>query len=1098
MTTEIKNKIDSATENLNCSWEQGEKKALKQLDTSLSNLRSQSDIHKENIQYLWCQIIESKGKTVDEFLQKDVKEQLLPSKQKLDALTKTMETLSPEAQREAVRKFIREEIWAKLTVLCTNRDDVVAALQVYVNGINDLNGKHAQIPYDATRVYSEYSTGTEKRLFIDGILGPHTYKALWLALFGQDLDKIYIRKSSAIDDKWVAKFSWSSDVIKNDAWEYVKNGKEYNPGLESIKSKEAVWFVGADGMVYLPGPDGLWKPYSDPNDKYSMKDANEKDINNPENMPLHYQKMNLFLNFYEIWKQQALDIAGSLTWLNSSWNKDETQIIRSKIAAIDKSLQSQIRQINTNNDPKKVLSLNFDTLFKAIGEVESQEDIFGQDDVDSIKTSITHLKTGKYKESELNIITKSRKKFGDALLDTFGLAWGWNSEWAKWWLIESRILDRPDFKNINTLIASPEVMDQIKSANEAGLTQSLRNCSILHKNALPLAKKMIKQYASIEQKTTKNKSQLRQQIADVAKVNGVINVSKQKEIMNLWNQQNIGLKVTNWDQYLNQATDLAVKSSIEMASMMYLRDLAVEAKLTQKYLAGTAEDPELKQLKSILWIGAGISDKTAEWAAEIASTVALSAVTMWAGMALAKWALSAARRAAKATRIASLVSKIEKAAVTGGRVAKWWNKLTKFGVNLSKITIEWVAFYEGSNTMTNLLTKNTDLFENILDWKEIGKSVAFMGALKVMWKYLGKFGEKIPAPTAKIPLKFFNGGKWVTAALLEGAGLVWISQWIEFAFGWEFHPTVEEFIQAMILSRIAYKAGKLAKGEYVFRKRKGVIVMEKALPEHKQPKQLLEKNPAHPDDIVKPLNKSKTPVKEPTAEVKEIGKMDDLNIVRGKYEQIEKDIVTLEKTRSDMVNNPNFSIEAKRTSLKAMNEKLTQLHYKKWVYEAKLTELSSKSSPAEVKEVGKMDNLRKEKARLSNEYYELYDKFNKSRNQPERNKINKDMIEKTRKMNEIDTELKILQKAEEIELINQNNNLKISQSPKGSEYLELNKEYLLQKNRVESLSSELKSDRLNGNELNRTTKESELKKMTDTMNILFNDVQKLKLEIGIL
>lgn len=194
MTTEIQNKIDSATEHLNCSWETGEKQALKQIDTSLVTLKDTKDIHKENIQYLWSQQIESKGKSVDEFLQKDIKEQLLPSKQKLDDLTKTMETLSPEAQRETVRKFIREEIGSRLTVLCTNRDDVVAALQVYVNGINDVNNKHAQIPYDATKSYSDYSTGTEKRLFIDGILGPHTYKALWLALFGHDLDKIVISR----------------------------------------------------------------------------------------------------------------------------------------------------------------------------------------------------------------------------------------------------------------------------------------------------------------------------------------------------------------------------------------------------------------------------------------------------------------------------------------------------------------------------------------------------------------------------------------------------------------------------------------------------------------------------------------------------------------------------------------------------------------------------------------------------------------------------------------------------------------------------------------------------------------------------------------
>jgi hypothetical protein len=81
---------------------------------------------------------------------------------------------------------------------------------------------------------------------------------------------------------------------------------------------------------------------------------------------------------------------------------------------------------------------------------------------------------------------------------------------------------------------------------------------------------------------------------------------------------------------------------------------------------------------------------------------------------------------------------------------------------------------------------------------------------------------------------------------VEGAALMGISQGIEVAFGGDFHPTWEEFIQAMLLARIASSAGKLAKGEYVFRKRKGAIIMEpKALPEHKQPKALMENNPRH-------------------------------------------------------------------------------------------------------------------------------------------------------------------------------------------------------------------------------------------------------------
>jgi hypothetical protein len=96
---------------------------------------------------------------------------------------------------------------------------------------------------------------------------------------------------------------------------------------------------------------------------------------------------------------------------------------------------------------------------------------------------------------------------------------------------------------------------------------------------------MIKEFASIEQKVTKNKAQLRNQIADAGKINGKNSPVKQKNIMDLWNKENMGMKVTTWDQYVTQATELATKSSIEMASMMFLRDMTIEAKLTQKHLA---------------------------------------------------------------------------------------------------------------------------------------------------------------------------------------------------------------------------------------------------------------------------------------------------------------------------------------------------------------------------------------------------------------------------------------------------------------------------------------------------------------------------------
>ena len=67
---------------------------------------------------------------------------------------------------------------------------------------------------------------------------------------------------------------------------------------------------------------------------------------------------------------------------------------------------------------------------------------------------------------------------------------------------------------------------------------------------------------------------------------------------------------------------------------------------------------------------------------------------------------------------------------SGNRASKIATAL-KWGVNTG---IEGAAFYEGSNAMTNLITKDIDnmkdLFENGDDRKEIAKSMAFVAVLK--------------------------------------------------------------------------------------------------------------------------------------------------------------------------------------------------------------------------------------------------------------------------------------------------------------------------------------------------------------------------------
>jgi hypothetical protein len=62
--------------------------------------------------------------------------------------------------------------------------------------------------------------------------------------------------------------------------------------------------------------------------------------------------------------------------------------------------------------------------------------------------------------------------------------------------------------------------------------------------------------------------------------------------------------------------------------------------------------------------------------------------------------------------------------------------------------------------------------------------------------------------------------------------------------------------------------------------------------------------------------------------------------------------------------------------------------------------------------------------------------------------------------------------------------------------LEMKQEFDLQQGRVNALKSELSSDRLNWNEINRTTKQSVLKKEIDKLLKLESDITKLTLELS--
>lgn len=95
-----------------------------------------------------------------DFLNSEIRNRLLPIKAQWDKLSKDSKDVN------AVNEFVKK-IAAELKLCTQNKTDVVMALQVYLNALNDFNGKHALIPYSNSQGYKK---DTERRLVVDGYL----------------------------------------------------------------------------------------------------------------------------------------------------------------------------------------------------------------------------------------------------------------------------------------------------------------------------------------------------------------------------------------------------------------------------------------------------------------------------------------------------------------------------------------------------------------------------------------------------------------------------------------------------------------------------------------------------------------------------------------------------------------------------------------------------------------------------------------------------------------------------------------------------------------------------------------------------------------
>ncbi|MFZ2151253.1 MAG: hypothetical protein WAZ12_02710 [Candidatus Absconditicoccaceae bacterium] len=240
----IKKEIKDISGNVDCKREQGEKQKIIDLGkkTEGLNISEKRDDLVECKNLLGSQKLGNSEQTLEDFLKKDIKSILVQKKAEWDAKSNSSNT------SESVQDFING-IGQEIQSIFGNKNDKVAILQVYLNSVGDVNSKHAIIPYNANKY--NYKAGQENRLFIDGILGPHTYNALWLATFGEELPKIeLVRKSGYAFDRNEPRI-----IGKDQAYiPLTLPGLDKNGNIESSKTIEIIdnpKIKGAIELLYL-------------------------------------------------------------------------------------------------------------------------------------------------------------------------------------------------------------------------------------------------------------------------------------------------------------------------------------------------------------------------------------------------------------------------------------------------------------------------------------------------------------------------------------------------------------------------------------------------------------------------------------------------------------------------------------------------------------------------------------------------------------------------------------------------------------------------------------------------------------------------------
>lgn len=448
------------------------------------------------------------------------------------------------------------------------------------------------------------------------------------------------------------------------------------------------------------------------------------------------EKVAVFNNVYEIWRNEANR--------KNIRNKQAKLDFEKKLWDLDNEYKELLTSFIKLDDTE--LNKKIESIFNKIINIEFvNKTIIGKWDMTKVKEVILD-----------NNLSKDQK-----LLKSYNLM---RYKWLSWNSIDIEenisniILEKEEFNDINEILNNEKIIELIKNNDRIELEKLIWDEEIVDD--------LLVKYAKIQSDVQKNR------------------IEYEKFLVEINNE-----KRENWEEEIKLSDYLELISN--MSIITYLKNWLLYKKIHSMENRWREKDSFVWIYANLSWLSKNksfkdafvLADKNVWLAIDVWVTLATSILTMWV------WAIAARGTVLAVSRWIATTSRWQK-------VIAWIDASKKLSIATKawQIWAEWVIFYETQNTLNNILY-NKKWNENAWDAQEIIKSIATIWVLRwfnVLSKagIIGKVSDKIPYTKLK-----------TTIGILTEAGVITgVSASIDFTFGDWFEPTLEEFLQAVVLA----------------------------------------------------------------------------------------------------------------------------------------------------------------------------------------------------------------------------------------------------------------------------------------------------------